>query len=90
MARTLTDEERQLANEQPVANPFIGWTTIDEVAKIINRDHSTVRGWADKGWIISFYVGRKVRLVRIDEVKAFNERAVRKPKRRARIPKSPQ
>lgn len=55
-------------------NPFVGWTTIEEVAQLIGREKATIRGWANKEWISSFYVGRKVRLVNIDEVQEFSEK----------------
>lgn len=56
-------------------NPFVGWTSLEEVAQLIGRDNATVRGWANKGWITSFTIGRRIRLVNIDEVKAFAEKA---------------
>ncbi len=55
-------------------NPFEGWTTIEEAAQLIGREKVTIRGWANKGWISCFYVGRKVRVVNIEEVREFSEK----------------
>ena len=61
--------------ESSLQNPFVGWTTLQEAARIIGRDKMTVRGWANKGWITTYPIGPKIRLANIDEVKAFAQRA---------------
>lgn len=65
-----------------LANPFEGWTTIEEAAEMVGRENSTVRGWADKGWITCFSVGRKVRLVNIEEVRNYSENVAHWKRRR--------
>jgi excisionase family DNA binding protein len=54
-------------------NPFKGWTTIEEAAEIVGRRKSTIGYWANKGRISCFSVGRRVKLVNIDEVRDFAE-----------------
>lgn len=54
-------------------NPFEGWTTIEEAADIIGRTKGTIRFWANKGKIESHYVGRKMRVVNVDEVRQYSE-----------------
>ena len=54
-------------------NPFEGWTTIQEAADIIGRRKTTVASWANKGWVSCFPVGRKVKLVYVEEVRDFAE-----------------
>jgi excisionase family DNA binding protein len=64
--------------QQTLPNPVVGWTTIDEAAKIVERDHSTVRHWANGGKISCYRVGNTtIRLVNIDEVKAYSRKAIR-------------
>jgi hypothetical protein len=62
------------ATARVLDNPFEGWTTIEEAAQLIGREKATIRGWANKGWVSCFYVGRKVRVVNIDEVREFSEK----------------
>lgn len=62
-------------------NPFEGWTTIEEAAELIGREKTTIRGWANKGWIRCFSVGRKVRLVNLDEAREFSEKHSRQKPR---------
>jgi excisionase family DNA binding protein len=52
-------------------NPFEGWTTIEEAAEIVGRPKGTVRRWAEQGFINSHPLGRKVRAVNIEELKAY-------------------
>lgn len=61
------------ATARVLDNPFKGWTTIEEAAQLIGREKTTIRHWANKGWISCFYVGRKVRVVNIEEVREFAE-----------------
>jgi len=54
-------------------NPFEGWTTIEEAADIVGRTKGTVRFWANRGKITSHYVGRKMRVVKIEEVRQYSQ-----------------
>lgn len=65
-------------------NPFAGWTTIEDAASMVGRDHSMLRKWANNGLIAAYPVGRKVRLVNIEEVKAFDQERRLNPTRRKR------
>lgn len=72
-------------NGNSKSNPFEGWTTIEEAAEIVGRDNTTVRGWADRGLIASYAVGRKVRVVEVAEVQSYSDKVGRrKPKQRLR------
>lgn len=62
-------------------NPFEGWTTIEEAAQIIGRRKTTIGYWANKGWVSCFSVGRRVKLVNIDEVREFAEQNPPVPRR---------
>jgi excisionase family DNA binding protein len=57
-----------------IPNPFGGWTTIEEASEMLQRNNTTIRGWADRGRITCYMVGRKVRLVNLDEVRAYSEK----------------
>lgn len=61
-------------------NPFEGWTNLEEVAEIVGRHKATIRRWAEQGFITSYPVGKKGRLVNIEEVKAYA--ATHQPHRR--------
>lgn len=52
-------------------NPFEGWTNIEEAAKLVGRHKATVRHWADQGFITSYPLGKKGRVVNIEEIKAY-------------------
>lgn len=59
-------------------NPFEGWVTLEEAGRIVNRDHSTIRFWADNNRIAAFRIGNsRVRVVNIEQVKQYSERATR-------------
>lgn len=62
------------ATAKVLDNPFEGWTTIEEAAQIIGRNKRTVWGWAIKGKISCFPVGKKMRVVNIEEVREFAEK----------------
>ena len=42
---------------QFLPNPFEGWVTIDEAAKIVSRPDTTVRTWANEGKITNYHLG---------------------------------
>jgi excisionase family DNA binding protein len=58
----------EMTNEK---NPFEGWTTIEEAAEIIGRSKVTVRRWVDRGFIPAYPIGRKVRAVNLEQVRAY-------------------
>ena len=59
-------------------NPFDGWVTIKEAGEIVNRDHSTVRYWAETGKITCYRIGTgAVRVVNVLEVKEYSKQANR-------------
>ncbi len=56
-------------------NPFEGWVTFKEAGEIVNRNHSTVRYWAETGKIKSHPIGSSgLRLVNIEEVKEYSSK----------------
>ena len=60
--------------DNPVDNPFDGWYSFQEAGEIVNRNHATIRYWAETGKITSYPVGTKgMRLVHIDEVREYSE-----------------
>jgi len=63
-----------MGNTNALDNPFIGWTTINDAADIIGRDKEVLRFWAAKGWITCYPVGKKMRVVNIDEVRSFSNK----------------
>jgi excisionase family DNA binding protein len=52
-------------------NPFEGWTNIEEAAELVGRHKATVQNWAKQGFITSYPLGKKTRVVNIEEVKAY-------------------
>jgi predicted site-specific integrase-resolvase len=52
-------------------NPFEGWTTLQEAARLLGRDGAILRYWAKKGYIQCYEVAPKVRLVNFEEVRAY-------------------
>jgi hypothetical protein len=73
--------ETMQATARVLDNPFEGWTTIEEAAELIGRRKSTIGYWANKGWVSCFSVGRRVKLVNIDEVRDFAEQNPPVPRR---------
>jgi hypothetical protein len=64
-------------------NPFEGWVTLEEAATKVGRDLSTVRGWADRGVIKTHPIGKRVRVVWLEEALKYSEEiAPRKPRRK--------
>jgi hypothetical protein len=59
-------------------NPFEGWVTLKEAGEIVNRDHSTVRYWADTGKITCYRIGTgSVRVVNVEEVQEYSNQSYR-------------
>lgn len=54
-------------------NPFQGWTTVEDAARITGRNRVTIRNWARRGLIACHSVGPRIELVNIEEVKACIE-----------------
>jgi excisionase family DNA binding protein len=64
-------------------NPFEGWVTIEEAAKKVDRPTETVRRWANDGKIEAFNIGESwIRVVNVEEVRRFSEKAPRLRRRR--------
>lgn len=74
--------KKKTPKQDGIPNPFVGWTTIEDAAILLQRNNTTIRGWADRGVITSYMVGRKVRLVNLDEVRAQSEKTPPRPPRR--------
>ena len=72
-------------------NPFEGWVTFKEAGEIINRNHSTIRYWAETGKIVSYPVGNGgLRLVYLEDVKDYSENHSYRlpPEKRGRLKQS--
>ncbi len=77
--------------KEALDNPFEGWFTFKEAGAIVNRNHSTIRYWAETGKITSYPVGNSgMRLVHIDEVKEYSDKHSYRlePEKRGRLKKS--
>lgn len=61
-------------------NPFEGWVPVHEAAALIDRGTSTVWGWAMRGVIRSYQIGRRIHVVNIQEVREFEKNRARKPR----------
>ena len=63
-----------LGSAKKMENPFEGWYSYQEAGEIVNRNHSTIRYWAETGKIRAYPIGSKgLCLVHIDEVKEYSE-----------------
>lgn len=72
-------------------NPFDGWVTFQEAGDIVNRNHSTVRYWAETGKITAHPIGsRGLRVVNIEEVKEYSTKHAYRlePEKRGRLKKA--
>lgn len=52
-------------------NPLAGWKIIGEAASDVGFTRKTLTYWADQGYITSYYVGGRARIVNMDEVNAY-------------------
>lgn len=52
-------------------NPFKDWVTLEEAAEIVGHNRSTIQYWASNGKITCYPVGRRVKVVNIEEVKSY-------------------
>ena len=59
------------ANGHTSHNPFEGWLTLEEAAELVGRDKSTIRDWVSRGKIKSYTIGKRVRVVSVEEVESF-------------------
>jgi hypothetical protein len=57
-----------MTNEMNGKNPFEGWTTIEDAARITGRNRVTIQNWARRGLIACYPVGPKIEVVNIEEV----------------------
>lgn len=74
-----------------LTNPVEGWVTMKEAGRIINRDTSTVRYWADTGRIACYHVGNShIRIVNVKQVKEYSENESYRlpPEKRGRLKKA--
>jgi hypothetical protein len=56
-------------------NPVDGWVTMKEAGRIIDRDTSTIRYWAENGKIACFNVGTSnIRIVNVEQVKEYSSK----------------
>jgi hypothetical protein len=74
-------------SEHDTSNPFVNWVTLDEAAKRIGFNITTVAYWADQGYIKAFPIGNRIRVVNIEEVTAYaaerkKSRKYNKPRRK--------
>lgn len=54
-------------------NPVKGWVTMKEAGRIIDRDTSTIRYWAETGKIACFNIGTSnIRIVNVEQVKEYS------------------
>lgn len=56
---------------KPLPNPLVGWKIIGEAALDVGFTRKTLTYWADQGYITSYYVGGRARIVNMAEVKAY-------------------
>lgn len=59
--------------ETDIPNPIDGWVTIDEASKIVDYSLTAVAYWAEQGYINSYQVGQRTRIVFLEQVKAYAE-----------------
>lgn len=59
---------------KPLPNPLIGWKIIGEAASDVGFTRKTLTYWADQGYITSYYVGGRARIVNMTEVKAYAQK----------------
>ena len=70
-------------------NPLVGWKIIGEAAVDVGFTRKTLTYWADQGYITSYYVGGRARIVNMEEVRAYaKERHAAKKRAQARKRKS--
>ena len=63
-----------MSNSQKLPNPLNGWKIIGEAAKQVGFTRKTLTYWADQGYITSYYVGGRARIVNMDEVIAYAQK----------------
>ena len=76
-----------MSKTEQETNPFVNWVTLDEAAKRIGFNITTVAYWADQGYIKAFPIGNRIRVVNIEEVSAYaaerkRSRKYNKPRRK--------
>lgn len=68
-------------------NPLVGWKIIGEAAVDVGFTRKTLTYWADQGYITSYYVGGRARIVNMTEVRAYAKKR-HAAKKRAQIRKN--
>ena len=56
---------------KPLPNPLDGWKIIGQTAIDVGFTRKTLTYWADQGYITSYYVGGRARIVNMDEVDTY-------------------
>ena len=63
-----------LQQNKSLPNPLAGWKIIGEAAIEVGFTRKTLTYWADQGYITSYYVGGRARIVNMMEVCAYAEK----------------
>ena len=61
-------------HNKQLPNPLVGWKIIGEAAEEVGFTRKTLTYWADQGYITSYYVGGRARIVNMDEVCVYAEK----------------
>ena len=56
---------------KPLPNPLDGWKIIGQAAVDVGFTRKTLTYWADQGYITSYYVGGRARIVNMNEVNIY-------------------
>ena len=63
----------EMTEQTNAINPFEGWTTIEDAARITGRQRMTILNWAHRGYIACYRIGPKIEVVNLEELIAFSE-----------------
>lgn len=63
-----------LKQSKPLPNPLVGWKIIGQAALDVGFTRKTLTYWADQGYITSYYVGGRARIVNMDEVGTYAQK----------------
>lgn len=59
---------------KPLPNPLDGWKIIGQAALDVGFTRKTLTYWADQGYITSYYVGGRARIVNMEEVDSYAQK----------------
>ena len=59
---------------KPLPNPLVGWKIIGQAAADVGFTRKTLTYWADQGYITSYYVGGRARIVNMAEVQEYAQK----------------